>query len=122
MPCSLQHIKRSLYPITSSATRRIGLSVLAVFLLSFSAFATYRLVTPAPAAVVSTTIVISQVYGAGGNTGATLRNDYVELFNLSSSPVSLNGMSLQYASYFTDARDRSMTGAQDGSRSRLAVA
>ncbi|MBL8169129.1 MAG: lamin tail domain-containing protein [Acidobacteria bacterium] len=98
MPCSLQHIKRSLYPITSSATRRIGLSVLAVFLLSFSAFATYRLVTPAPAAVVSTTIVISQVYGAGGNTGATLRNDYVELFNLSSSPVSLNGMSLQYAS------------------------
>ena len=26
-------------------------------------------------------IVISQVYGGGGNTGATYRNDFIELFN-----------------------------------------
>lgn len=45
---------------------------------------------PTPAAV-----VISQVYGGGGNTGATLKNDYIELLNHSSSPVSLNGWSVQ---------------------------
>lgn len=43
-------------------------------------------------------VVISQVYGAGGNSGATLRNDYVELFNRSNAAVSLNGWSIQYAS------------------------
>jgi hypothetical protein len=29
----------------------------------------------------SATIVISQIYGGGGNSGATLRNDFIELFN-----------------------------------------
>lgn len=43
-------------------------------------------------------VVISQVYGGGGNTGATLRNDYVELFNAGASPVNLAGWSVQYAS------------------------
>ena len=46
----------------------------------------------------STTVVISQVYGAGGNAGATYQNDYVELFNKSASSVSLTGWSVQYAS------------------------
>lgn len=43
-------------------------------------------------------IVISQVYGGGGNTGATYKNDFIELFNRGSAPVSLNGWSVQYAS------------------------
>jgi hypothetical protein len=43
-------------------------------------------------------LVISQVYGAGGNTGALLTHDYVELFNPTGSTVSLSGWSLQYAS------------------------
>ncbi|HET9625670.1 MAG TPA: lamin tail domain-containing protein [Kofleriaceae bacterium] len=43
-------------------------------------------------------VVISQVYGGGGNTGATFSNDYVELFNRSASAVSLTGWSVQYAS------------------------
>ena len=47
---------------------------------------------------VSTTVVISQVYGGGNNSGATYQNDFVELFNLSSSTVSLAGWSIQYAS------------------------
>jgi predicted extracellular nuclease len=46
----------------------------------------------------STTVVISQVYGAGGNNGAVQNSDFVELFNLSASPVSLNGYAIQYAS------------------------
>src|SRR5471032_348008 len=43
-------------------------------------------------------VVISQVYGGGGNSGATYKNDYVELFNRSANPVTLNGWSVQYAS------------------------
>lgn len=47
-------------------------------------------------------IVISQVYGAGGNgsgaTGATLKHDFIELFNRGSAPVSLAGWSVQYGS------------------------
>ncbi len=47
---------------------------------------------------VSTTIVISQVYGGGGGSTGTYLNDYVELFNISGSPQSLNGLALQYGS------------------------
>lgn len=46
----------------------------------------------------STTLVISQVYGAGGNTGAVYNADYVELHNVSATPQSLAGLSIQYAS------------------------
>jgi predicted extracellular nuclease len=50
-----------------------------------------------PAAGVSADIVISQVYGGGGNAGATYRNDFIELFNLGPSTVNLTGWSVQYA-------------------------
>ena len=43
-------------------------------------------------------VVISQVYGGGGNTGATLRNDFIELHNTGAEPVTLDGWSVQYAS------------------------
>ena len=43
-------------------------------------------------------VVISQVYGGGGNSGATLKNDFIELYNRSASPVTLTGWSVQYAS------------------------
>ena len=43
-------------------------------------------------------VVISQVYGGGGNTGAPYRNDFIELFNAGNSTVSLAGWSVQYAS------------------------
>ncbi|NDB96572.1 MAG: hypothetical protein EBZ78_10520, partial [Verrucomicrobia bacterium] len=42
-------------------------------------------------------VLISQIYGAGGNTGAIYNSDYVELYNRSTSLVSLSGWSLQYA-------------------------
>ena len=47
---------------------------------------------------VSNTIVISQVYGGGGNTGATYTHDFIELFNRGTSAVSLAGWSVQYTS------------------------
>lgn len=51
--------------------------------------------TPVQAA--PTSILISQVYGAGGNGGAIYQNDYIELFNPTSSAISINGWSVQYA-------------------------
>ncbi len=43
-------------------------------------------------------VVISEVYGGGGNTGATYKNDFIELYNPTASPVDLTGWSVQYAS------------------------
>ena len=56
----------------------------------------------APTTALSTSaeggLVISQVYGGGGNSGAPFQNDFVELFNASAGPVALTGLSIQYAS------------------------
>nr|BFE77810.1 hypothetical protein GCM10020093_004110 [Planobispora longispora] len=54
--------------------------------------------TSTPALAAPGTVVVSQVYGGGGNSGAPFANDFVELFNRSSAPVALDGWSVQYAS------------------------
>src|SRR6185295_7530948 len=46
----------------------------------------------------STSVVISQIYGGGGNSGATLKNDFIELFNTSAAPVDISNWSIQYGS------------------------
>src|SRR5262249_7465947 len=43
-------------------------------------------------------IVISKVYGGGGNSGATLKNDFIELYNRGTAVVDLTGWSAQYTS------------------------
>ena len=53
-------------------------------------------------------IVISQVYGGGGNTGATLRNDFVELFNRGGAAVTVSGWTIQYASASGSSWDRTV--------------
>ena len=63
------------------------LTVLAALLAGFAA-----------PAFASSDIVISQVYGGGGNTGAAFKHDFVELFNRGAAPISLEGMSIQYTS------------------------
>ena len=50
------------------------------------------------ASAVSSDVVISEIYGGGGNSGATLKNDFIELRNLGTSAVDLTGWSVQYAS------------------------
>ena len=42
-------------------------------------------------------LVISQIYGGGGNSSATYTNDFIEIFNRGNTGISLNGMSIQYA-------------------------
>ena len=46
----------------------------------------------------ATSVVISQIYGGGGNSGAAYRNDYVELFNPGAASVNVSAWSVQYAS------------------------
>ena len=48
------------------------------------------------AASTSTTLVISQAYGGGGSSDSSFNADFVEIFNLSQVPVSLNGKSIRY--------------------------
>lgn len=54
--------------------------------------------TVAPPVDCDGVVVISQVYGGGGNAAAPYVQDFVELKNLGTSPVDLTGWSLQYAS------------------------
>jgi uncharacterized protein len=46
----------------------------------------------------SGSIVVAEVYAAGGNSGAAYANDYVELFNRGVGAVAVDGWTLQYAS------------------------
>jgi predicted extracellular nuclease len=58
------------------------------------------LAAAAPAAAVDTAsnVVITEVYGGGGNSGAPFNKDFVELFNRASAPVDVTGWSVQYSS------------------------
>jgi uncharacterized protein len=44
----------------------------------------------------SSGIVVNEVYGGGGNSGATYKNDFIELRNRGTAPVSVDGRSVQY--------------------------
>jgi uncharacterized protein len=80
-------------------SRAVGLRSRALVLFLTFAIALMGLPFQAtPAAAVSTGVVISQVYGGGGNSGATYKNDFIELFNRGNATASLSGWSVQYAS------------------------
>jgi len=53
---------------------------------------------PAYAAPDGSGLVISEVYGGGGNSGAPFTHDFVELFNPTDAPVDLAGLGLEYRS------------------------
>ncbi|OMF32231.1 hypothetical protein BK133_14500 [Paenibacillus sp. FSL H8-0548] len=53
----------------------------------------------AHAAPAGDNVIISQVYGAGGNgTGSTFKQDFIELYNPTDHDIILNGMTLIYGS------------------------
>jgi 5'-nucleotidase len=56
------------------------------------------LVPAAHAAPDGSKVVISEVYGGGGNSGAPYSHDFIELYNPTDEAVSLSGMSVQYRS------------------------
>lgn len=49
-------------------------------------------------AMAASDVVISQVYGGGGNANAPINRDYIELFNRGAAAVDISGWSVQYAS------------------------
>jgi Lamin Tail Domain len=55
------------------------------------------LLFPTAARAGASEVVVSQIYGGGGNAGASFRNDYVELFNAGAGNVDLSGWTVQYA-------------------------
>ncbi len=61
------------------------------------AFVAALLLFPTAAGAGASGVVVSQIYGGGGNAGATFRNDFVELFNGGSGTADLSGWTVQYA-------------------------
>ena len=83
----------SLSSLLSSAR---SLAALALFPL----VGTAALVAAAPAAQavdVTSPVVISEVFGAGGNSGSVYTNDFIELYNNGDTAVDLSTWSVQYA-------------------------
>src|SRR3546814_6935458 len=54
--------------------------------------------TTATAAVDGSGLVISEVYGGGGNSGAVHTHDFVELHNPTDTAIDLSNLTLQYRS------------------------
>ena len=78
--------------LLSSARRPVIISLIVMLM-----FTVLRNTSSAPVQALSSDVVISAVYGGGGNSGATIKNDYIELRNLTGNPISVDGWSVQYA-------------------------
>ncbi|PRZ09427.1 5'-nucleotidase/hypothetical protein [Isoptericola sp. CG 20/1183] len=80
---------------TPRRPRTAGTAAVAALLLPAAAL-------PAlPAAAVPSSdavVLVDEVYGGGGNSGAVYDQDFVELYNPGDEPVSLDGWSVQYGS------------------------
>lgn len=59
---------------------------------------TGTIVNDDPAPPVVSDVVISQVYGGGGNAGAAFTHDFIELFNRGTAPIDITDWSVQYVS------------------------
>jgi DNA/RNA endonuclease G (NUC1)/uncharacterized protein YjdB len=77
-----------------------------------SGSATLTVTVPAPPA--DADVVISQVYGGGGNSSAPLSHDFVELFNRGTQPVNLAGWTLRYTSSSGTTWNSNVTVIQTG--------
>ena len=75
---------------------RVTSAITAATLIALAGVSGAALTTPAEAA--SSGAVINEVYGGGGNSGATLTNDFIELANAGSGAAALDGWSVQYIS------------------------
>ncbi|HEX7939747.1 MAG TPA: lamin tail domain-containing protein, partial [Gemmatimonadaceae bacterium] len=76
----------------------VGTATITATASGISGTATLTVTPPPPPPAGVGDVVISQAYGGGGNAGATLKNDFIEIFNRSANPVNVNGWSVQHAS------------------------
>jgi len=58
----------------------------------------FFLATTAVITASTPSVVISGVYGGGGNTNAPALNDYIELYNTTASPIDMSGWAIYYTS------------------------
>ena len=77
--------------LAAIARRFLGLAVVMAVVLSVGAL-------PATANPGGTGLVVSQVYGGGGNSGGVYANDFIQIFNPTASPISFTDLTVQYAS------------------------
>ncbi|MEZ5094298.1 lamin tail domain-containing protein [Nocardioides sp.] len=77
-------LRRAALPLAAGALALAGTGVL--------------LAPAAQANPAGTGLVISEVYGAGGNSGAVYNADFVELYNPTAADIDLNGLSVHYRS------------------------
>ncbi len=84
-------------PPQRAPRRRRGLAVVTV---AATALAGLAFAPSAATAAVSpdADLLISEVYGGGGNSGGAFNQDFIELANVGDAPASLSGYSVQYAS------------------------
>ncbi|MGI8416665.1 MAG: ExeM/NucH family extracellular endonuclease [Nakamurella sp.] len=78
------------------ATGRAALAVTAVTALAAGAM--LAVPTAASAVDVGSPVVVNEVYGGGGNSGAQYKSDFIELFNSGTAAVDLGSYSVQYSS------------------------
>ncbi|MEO9240271.1 MAG: lamin tail domain-containing protein, partial [Jatrophihabitantaceae bacterium] len=86
-------------PRSAGATRRStrpAVALLAAAALGVTGAA--LLPVTAGAVDLSSNVVISEVFGGGGNSGAPYTNDFIELYNHGSAAQSVAGWSVQYTS------------------------
>ena len=81
-----------------SGRRRQHASALVLTLTSALIGSSFALAPPASGNPAGTGLVISEVYGGGGNSGATYTHDFVELHNPTDAAIGLGGLSVQYRS------------------------
>jgi len=85
-------------PNAPRVASRIRLSIAFIAALFATSVILHQMYFAPRVQALSSTIVISQVYGGGGNSGAPYTHDFIELFNRGNTTVSLAGWSVQYTS------------------------
>ena len=76
----------------------LGTALSAALIAAPLAAAPANAVEVSPAATGTSPVVINEAYLSGGSSGAAFKNKFVELYNSSDAPVSLEGWSVQYRS------------------------
>jgi len=82
----------------SAVLRRAAAAALIPLCAVGGAAALIATAQPAHAVDLTSPVVLSEVYGGGGNAGSTYQNDFIEIYNSGATPVDLSGWSVQYAS------------------------
>ncbi|MCM3702164.1 5'-nucleotidase C-terminal domain-containing protein [Paenibacillus macerans] len=74
------------------------MSLLLAIVMLLSIFVPFSPASVVQASPKNDQVVISQVYGGGGNSGAVYTHDFIELFNPTDQAVDLTGWKVRYAS------------------------